>query len=693
MPQTTVYNLVSVSLNEMDTLWISDPVKLNRNGFISSVEMDTSLVSMKYRVGKERVWMGNMENEGFSFWNINSDWEYFDDSVAFRGERSIQQVRTSSMGDNVVTNFEKRLLIYPEKEYSIHGWIKTENGGDVTLQVRSYSSRTGGNIIETESVSAISGFTDWTYSSKDFVFDESAKFIDYRLSSDVPDDSTALSWFDDVGLIEWGEWKSISESEITSPNDFSFLQFKSTENVENFTAKYIETVYDDISPVSPNFMGDIISGYFPLNVQFTETSNGITTYREWDFGDGITSTMENPQHLYSEPGMYSVSLTVPDYSGNLTTFTRENYIHVSDTSTVEVDYIDDWNLVSLPSIVVDSNVGTIFPTAIEGTLFRFDESYFPDSLLDIGAGYWLRFESGGNQEIIGSPLQSIDLDLIEGWNLVQGIGSVVSLESIIDPDNIIVPNTLFGFNLGYFDSDILESGKGYWLRCFASGTITLANDGRLPRENKALIEFESSGWISAGNMKLYFGVESLEDIYLSCSVPPLPPQSAFDIRFENSLRCGEDSISVLLQNNVFPLEVNYELSGNQAWKVLTETGEKFNLTNEGTFTIVSPINSFQLFKGSSLPDEFRLYPNYPNPFNHKTIIKYDLPKPDNVSISIFNVRGELVSILIDDEKNAGFHQVEWNGMMDSGDPLSSGMYFVHIETSKEFKTGKLILLK
>ena len=160
MPKTTVHNRGEVSLFESDTLWVSAPLKLNRNGFISTIMMDSSYSTMEYRLGKEKVWMGNMEDEGFTLWNINSDWENFDDSVSFRGERSIAQIRTSNMGDNVVTNLEKRLLVRSENDYSIHGWIKTENGEGVTMEVRCYSGRSGGFNLATESLAPVDGYTE-----------------------------------------------------------------------------------------------------------------------------------------------------------------------------------------------------------------------------------------------------------------------------------------------------------------------------------------------------------------------------------------------------------------------------------------------------------------------------------------------------------------------------------------------------
>ena len=693
MPKTTVHNRGEVSLFESDTLWVSAPLKLNRNGFISTIMMDSSYSTMEYRLGKEKVWMGNMEDEGFTLWNINSDWENFDDSVSFRGERSIAQIRTSNMGDNVVTNLEKRLLVRSENDYSIHGWIKTENGEGVTMEVRCYSGRSGGFNLATESLAPVDGYTEWTYKYKNFSPPEQTNFIDFRLSSDVPEDSTAYSWFDDAGLIEWSDWMSMSDNHIDAPNDYSFIQIKNDEQLSEIIVPYVETIFDEFPTPTPDFMADVIVGECPFSVQFTEISSGLVTYRDWDFGDGTASTEVNPSHVYEFPGLYTVSLTISDYDGSALTLTRENYIQVSDTLTLEVEYIDDWNLVGLPSIVVNEHVETVFPEAIEGTLFRFNESYFSDSLLENGTGYWLRFENGGNQNIQGTPLDSITLQLDEGWNLFSGIGSDLSIGTAIDPENILVPNTFFGFNFGYFDGELIEPGKGYWIRTFDEGSITLLEVGNRAKGARNLYEIEHSGWIETGKLKLYFGVHSLDDIELSCSMPPVPPEDAFDIRFDNNMRCIEDSATICVQNMHNPIRFDYSIEPGERWNIIYENGQKIELIKKGAFTIENPVNSLQLLRSLKVPESFHLYPNFPNPFNSRTVIKYDLPHPEWVHLSIIDVSGKKVTTLINGDVPAGFHHFDWKGVNDYGVPVASGIYFIQLETPTFSRSRKMLLVK
>jgi len=79
-----------------------------------------------------------------------------------------------------------------------------------------------------------------------------------------------------------------------------------------------------------NFLGTPRSGITPLEVSFTDSSTGAVTGRSWDFGDGGTSTEQDPLHTYADGGDFTVALTVTGPGGQ-DTEVKENYIHVSST--------------------------------------------------------------------------------------------------------------------------------------------------------------------------------------------------------------------------------------------------------------------------------------------------------------------------------------------------------------------------
>ncbi len=95
-----------------------------------------------------------------------------------------------------------------------------------------------------------------------------------------------------------------------------------------------------------------------------------------------------------------------------------------------------------------------------------------------------------------------------------------------------------------------------------------------------------------------------------------------------------------------------------------------------------------------LPDKFDLQQNYPNPFNPSTTIKYSIPEQSTVKLVIFNMLGELVTELVNQEQDIGYYEVKLN----AGN-ISSGVYFYRLQVytpgrAGDFiKTKKMVLLK
>jgi hypothetical protein len=82
------------------------------------------------------------------------------------------------------------------------------------------------------------------------------------------------------------------------------------------------------------------------------------------------------------------------------------------------------------------------------------------------------------------------------------------------------------------------------------------------------------------------------------------------------------------------------------------------------------------------PEGFAISQNYPNPFNPSTRIEYVLPAQSHVAITIYNILGQEVASLLDEDQMGGRHSVEWNGRSTRGVPVSSGVYFYRIEAKR-----------
>ncbi|MDP2362134.1 MAG: T9SS type A sorting domain-containing protein, partial [Ignavibacteria bacterium] len=88
------------------------------------------------------------------------------------------------------------------------------------------------------------------------------------------------------------------------------------------------------------------------------------------------------------------------------------------------------------------------------------------------------------------------------------------------------------------------------------------------------------------------------------------------------------------------------------------------------------------------PSELYLSQNYPNPFNPSTTINFSVPKLSFISISVYDVLGNEIAILVNEEKPAGTFELTWNA-----ENLPSGIYFYKLKTGNFIDTKKMILLR
>lgn len=100
-----------------------------------------------------------------------------------------------------------------------------------------------------------------------------------------------------------------------------------------------------------------------------------------------------------------------------------------------------------------------------------------------------------------------------------------------------------------------------------------------------------------------------------------------------------------------------------------------------------------------IPLIFALHPNYPNPFNPTTTIRYDIPEQSIVSLTIYDILGREVKTLVKNATSAGFHEIRWDGKDSFGIPVSTGMYIYRITAQSKVsknrfvKNQKMVMMK
>jgi hypothetical protein len=109
----------------------------------------------------------------------------------------------------------------------------------------------------------------------------------------------------------------------------------------------------------------------------------------------------------------------------------------------------------------------------------------------------------------------------------------------------------------------------------------------------------------------------------------------------------------------------------------------------------SSANEFEITEHIE-PDEspsLQLTGAYPNPFNPEISINFALGTSMDVSIELFNIRGQRVRNLLNENLGRGEHRIIWNGTDDSGRSMSSGMYFYRITAGEFQETRRILLMK
>ena len=145
-----------------------------------------------------------------------------------------------------------------------------------------------------------------------------------------------------------------------------------------------------------------------------------------------------------------------------------------------------------------------------------------------------------------------------------------------------------------------------------------------------------------------------------------------------------------------PTHVTLNLDGLQTGDkiklraTITDTSIFYNTAHypDTGWVIINVLPPILSVEEGNLPLDYELAQNFPNPFNPTTRIKYQLPEPAFITIKVYDVLGNEIATLVDEEKTAGSYNVEFDGSK-----LSSGIYYYQISTEKFHQTRKMILIK
>ncbi|MFQ5709596.1 MAG: FlgD immunoglobulin-like domain containing protein, partial [bacterium] len=141
----------------------------------------------------------------------------------------------------------------------------------------------------------------------------------------------------------------------------------------------------------------------------------------------------------------------------------------------------------------------------------------------------------------------------------------------------------------------------------------------------------------------------------------------------------------------------------QQWRAISETTVDLqanivtfstgDLSNYYALAAPTAITGIGDASDGAIPSEFVLRQNYPNPFNPSTTIHFELPRQADVQLVVYNLIGQQIAVLVNEERAAGVYTVQWHGQDDAGRAVSSGIYLVALKTGSQLKIRRMTLLK
>jgi hypothetical protein len=248
------------------------------------------------------------------------------------------------------------------------------------------------------------------------------------------------------------------------------------------------------------------------------------------------------------------------------------------------------------------------------------------------------------------------------------------------------------------DLDFLMPGFGYWLKTAAAGTLTYPGAPPLLSDP---IDFTGKSVPQPGLIPTPEWIDMYgEGIVLDGEL--VAAGSIIDVYDESGNLCGRATVG---KAGIVKFSPIYFDHGETAADEGADRGGRVSLSIDGTAVQESflvgrfgerlHLGEFTSLQRTTaqLPTSFALNQNFPNPFNPATLIEFNVPKTEYVSLEIYNVLGERVNSLVNRYLTVGSYAVTWNGDDNEGNVVPSGVYFYRLTAGNFSETRKMLLVK
>jgi serine protease len=380
---------------------------------------------------------------------------------------------------------------------------------------------------------------------------------------------------------------------------------------------YVTVTAPNTNPPVAAFSGTPLSGNAPLTVVFTDASTNTPTSWSWTFGDGGTSAVQNPSHVYTTAGTYTVALTATNAYGS-NTLTKTNYITVTTPPAQQCDDFADGSITDWLN-----KTGTWTAT-----------------------GGYMKGNSTTTNAKTTSPFGSFTTATID-CDVRMNTGRTSRVARVI-----------FGYtdasNYRYIEGDDVNNRWRIYERVSGTNTSRASFSQSISSATWYHVQIKAA---TDGTVTLIVGGTTLGSYKFASARAGL-------------VGCGYNNSNADFDNFCVGAAVSMVFAGDDA-----------------------PQPTEPQAKTAPLPAQFELNQNYPNPFNPTTTIGYSLFAPADVEVVVLNVLGQQIRTLVNEYQSAGQHSVVWDGTDVNGNGVASGVYFYRMTSNGMVDTKKMLLMK
>ncbi len=413
---------------------------------------------------------------------------------------------------------------------------------------------------------------------------------------------------------------------------------------------------------------------------------------EEDHASAYPARFELPYSALAGAPTRYFQIAAIDMEGNESGYSAiYEYVRDAVEDTVWVHLTAGWNLFSLP--VYPGNYRTDFVLPGVESVSEYDpdiRDYETPTFFEVGKGYWVLALRDMDIPVVGVPIENYATTLTPaGWHIVGATFNTTDYGY----EGTLASGGPQGFNpvtQNYEPADSLKQAQGYFLMSMSDTCQFFAPS---TAEHKSAIyraEAEQIVEIKLSNTSYILGYDRNAEAGLDRFDSPMPP-AAPNQRITSAPVSAEGYNMLTDVRPVSEWDIMVEEAVNMSWSgtELVIDGAVY----DGSHSVYLQPGLHKIAREIVKVDDFQITGAYPNPFNAKVEIDFELPEEGEARIEIFDMNGKVVWEKAEIYETSGQKTITWDGTNTSGASLGSGVYFCRVSYSDKQANVRLLYVR